>query len=153
MPSPAPHTSPSWLREYLAEHDDPCPSCGYCLRGLTTDICPECRQHLVLSVKLAEPRLAWFIAGLVAWGGMVGFNGLIGAYFVWEWVRNQRWGPSVSDGLPLLCSLAVGLAAGGYWVAYRKRLGRATATTRWLLAAVAWVIMIASAVWFFANVR
>ncbi len=30
------------LRSFLAERDAPCPECGYGLRGLTGDRCPEC---------------------------------------------------------------------------------------------------------------
>lgn len=151
-----PHNAPpihTALRDYLATHDDPCPSCGYCLRGLTTDVCPECRERLVLCVRPAETKLAWFIAGLVAWGGMVGFNGLIGAYFMWEWLSQRRWGPSFSDALPLGVSLAVGLVMGSLWIGRRKRIGRWPAPARWWLAVLAWVCMVASALWFFGWVR
>ena len=41
---------PPSLADYLAETDAPCPGCGYNLRGLTVEECPECA--LPLSVPL-----------------------------------------------------------------------------------------------------
>lgn len=61
------------LASYLAEHDVPCPGCGYNLRGLTSDRCPECHQRLQLTVGLVEPRLGLWIAGLVALACGLGF--------------------------------------------------------------------------------
>ena len=34
------------LTEYLASRDEACPGCGYNLRGLVGDRCPECNQQL-----------------------------------------------------------------------------------------------------------
>lgn len=53
------------LRAYLASRDCPCPGCGYNLRGLATSRCPECSQHLRLSVALFEPGLGRFLAVLL----------------------------------------------------------------------------------------
>lgn len=39
------------LRTFLAERDEPCPNCGYNLRGLGTSTCPECRHGLVLCLR------------------------------------------------------------------------------------------------------
>lgn len=60
------------LAEFLADQDAPCPSCGYNLRGLRTDQCPECRQSLKLGVQLLEPNfgtLLGFLSGLYAVAG------------------------------------------------------------------------------------
>ncbi len=54
------------LRDYLATRDVPCPACGYNLRGLTSGRCPECNLEVVLTVRLAEPRLGTLSRGLWA---------------------------------------------------------------------------------------
>lgn len=36
------------LRLYLAERDAPCPGCGYNLRSLVTERCPECGRGVTL---------------------------------------------------------------------------------------------------------
>jgi predicted amidophosphoribosyltransferase len=38
------------LRAYLADHDHPCPRCGYNLRGLASPVCPECGTGLSLRI-------------------------------------------------------------------------------------------------------
>ena len=38
------------LQSFLADRDEPCPACGYSLRGLTTPTCPECRAAVTLQV-------------------------------------------------------------------------------------------------------
>lgn len=58
MTTPDVHTagqSAGDLARFLAERDVHCPSCGYNLRGLAADRCPECGQTLVLS-ELGDPR-------------------------------------------------------------------------------------------------
>lgn len=37
------------LCEHLKAHDHPCPSCGYNLRGISSDVCPECGLRLLES--------------------------------------------------------------------------------------------------------
>lgn len=51
------------LLAFLAEHDAPCPACGYNLRQLSRPVCPECGLSLKLSVGSDEPfKRAWAIA-------------------------------------------------------------------------------------------
>jgi hypothetical protein len=84
------------LTSFLAEHDAPCPNCRYNLRGLTSDICPECRQRLVLSVATANPvTRAWLACILPLW--IVGGAFALGGTIVWivaggEIVRDLRRG-------------------------------------------------------------
>lgn len=53
------------LAAFLADRDLFCPGCGYNLRGLTSAHCPECRQHLVLTVSLAEPPIVQYVLAIV----------------------------------------------------------------------------------------
>lgn len=42
------------LCEFLADRDAPCPRCGYNLRGLTGEACPECGMVLSVERLMAE---------------------------------------------------------------------------------------------------
>jgi len=42
------------LRNFLAERDAPCPNCGYNLRGLQAETCPECKHVLRLQFARVE---------------------------------------------------------------------------------------------------
>ncbi len=53
------------LADILAAEDTPCPNCGYNLRGLTGDRCPECNQRLEIAVRLAEDRLCMLIFTII----------------------------------------------------------------------------------------
>ena len=44
------------LRHYLADQDIGCPKCGYNLRGLEDDSCPECGERAELVLRLADAR-------------------------------------------------------------------------------------------------
>src|SRR4051794_28546487 len=86
-------TEPDMLREFLAGRDAPCPGCGYNLRDLTGDRCPECGQELVLGVRLAEPKLAALLTGLIGLSAGAGLNGLLVVYFfVVTMVRTTGYG-------------------------------------------------------------
>ena len=58
-------SDPESLRVYLANRDEPCPGCGYNLRGLESRACPECREPLELNVRLAEPNIGRWLATLI----------------------------------------------------------------------------------------
>ncbi len=50
------------LVEFLQDRHAPCPLCGYNLRNLTDDVCPECRQKLRLTVGVHHVQFGWFLA-------------------------------------------------------------------------------------------
>lgn len=52
------------LVEFLQDRNAPCPLCGYNLRNLTDDLCPECQQKLRLTVGALHVRFGWFLATL-----------------------------------------------------------------------------------------
>jgi hypothetical protein len=81
------------LFQWLADRDTPCPGCGYNLRGLGVDRCPECNQGLVLQVGLAEPRLAGFLATVIALALGVGFSGLLLLYVAIVLARGKGGAP------------------------------------------------------------
>ena len=52
------------LRQFLADNNAACPGCGYNLRGVTSQICPECGTELRIDLAGRRPaplltRLTW----------------------------------------------------------------------------------------------
>jgi hypothetical protein len=62
------------LREFLADRDRSCPTCGYNLRNLTSMFCPECGAELRLQVGTPAPlasNMVWLMApplGMISLG-------------------------------------------------------------------------------------
>ncbi len=52
------------LAEYLQDRDTPCPLCGYNLRNLTENVCPECRHEFRLTVGVTKPMFLWFLLAM-----------------------------------------------------------------------------------------
>ncbi len=52
------------LSMFLRGRDVPCPLCGYNLRDLTQQQCPECRHEFLLTVGVTKPRFLWFLLAM-----------------------------------------------------------------------------------------
>ena len=52
------------LSMFLRGRDVPCPLCGYNLRDLTQQQCPECRHELRLTVGVTKPMFLWFLLAM-----------------------------------------------------------------------------------------
>ncbi len=143
--------APPELVQFLAERDTPCPGCGYNLRGLRSSRCPECEQPLVLSVQLAEPRLAAFLCGVIGLGAGLGFNGIIGAWWIYAMVMQP---PRMSFSVPwsLLFSLLIFALLLWLWVRRRPWIRRQNPGLQWFMGLWAWILTVISAIWFFATV-
>lgn len=124
------------------------------MRGLITDVCPECRDRIELRIGMAEPRLgAYLVAlcGLLAGGGTgVLFFAMIG--FAYLRFRN---GPSWSEfggvfivvflGVALCLTLACRLAGRGgrFWFRRHSRSTRAQlAVCGWLLPVILFLLAV-----------
>lgn len=141
------------LRDYLSDRDEPCPSCGYNLRGLTTDVCPECEEHVVLGVQLAEPKLKAFIAtvlGLAVGGGFSAM--LVGYVVVSEFVMGRGNLPPdfVQAVVPGLVVCGVPLVA---LLIKRRAFCRLSGKARVGFAVLAWVLALGNLLYFTAFVR
>lgn len=158
-PNSSPETKPAPTRDrvdlasFLAEHDAPCPVCGYNLRALLTDRCPECGRHLVLAVGTTEPKLGAFITGLIGLASGFGFCGLLLAYLVLFILSRVGGGPPP----PAMLSLLAGTVTCGVgiwvWLKLRPRLGRSSTASRWSWAVASCLVGLACPVWFILAVR
>ena len=130
------------LTRWLADRDVPCPLCGYNLRGLTGDRCPECGQPLRLSVALAEPYLKpWLTlaasllvpAGLgILWACLVPFLGLPGRR------RDQA-----TVLLPILYQIAT-IPLAGLVIWRRRSIQRWSRGSQWRVAGLAALLAVVS---------
>lgn len=107
----------SYLINYLAEQDIPCPGCGYNLRGLKAEHCPECGESIVLNVGLAEPKLGAYIAGIIGLTLGLGFHGFMLLWLLYLAVSENF---SMWEDTPLMFIGLVGTGIGlMFWL--RKR--------------------------------
>lgn len=142
------------LRAFLADRDVACPLCGYNLRGLTSDGCPECGQRLTLSVALAEPRQRAFIAGVVGISLSLGFCAMLLAWVVLMLVRRgARSGPNLIEILPVVLGTVVASILLWGWIKFRPRLMRMDGDARWACAGLATIVSMGCPIWFMATVR
>lgn len=141
------------LVAYLREREEACPGCGYNLRALTGTRCPECNQELVLRVGLAEPRLAWFVAGLVGIGMGLGFSLLLLLYAIQRSVFGRGGRMQTEFLAPVALGTLVGAIVLMVWIRSRRRLSGASSASRWGCAIVAVVIGLVCPVWFMFAVR
>lgn len=73
---------PEMLRAFLADHDAPCPVCGYNLRGVILPVCPECESPIELGVGSAQSRLGAWLLALLAFAMPLSFDILVGLMMI-----------------------------------------------------------------------
>jgi hypothetical protein len=141
------------LRNYLATRDAPCPSCGYNLRALTTDTCPECNQEIALRVSLVDPRVGVFLVGVVGWALGAGFSVLL---LMYGGIAIFRYG-NLSPGDPFFQILLAGaFLQGGVLLClliYNRSIRRWRTLPRALLAISGFAASLANVLIFAANIR
>lgn len=79
------------LLAWLAVHDEACPVCGYQLRALVRDLCPECGQKLTLGVRAPEHRLAAWVVAMLSFALGLGFDGVVVVLMVWRIIVTGSW--------------------------------------------------------------
>lgn len=141
----------SHLTDYLSDQDTPCPGCGYNLRGLEGDRCPECGERLELRIGLADSKLSQFIGGLIGLAAGLGFHGL---FLIWVAYVAAVQTFTMWDALPpLVIGLVGSVAAIFTWVGLRGRMRRLTLSRRRVLVFVCWGWSLGTVLWFFASMR
>lgn len=143
-----------FLAQYLADRDEPCPSCRYSLRGLQGAVCPECGQALTIRVGLVEPRLAAWIFGLVGISGGFMFSFLMSIFFG---LMLMEYGGDYFGGNAELVALFGGLLISStelaFWLPCRRRIGRWRAPVRWAIALLSAGMALLGPVMFLILVR
>jgi hypothetical protein len=125
------------LHQFLRGRDVACPSCGYNLRDLPGDRCPECGQVIALRLQMAEPKLAAMLTGLIGISAGAGLNGLLLIYFMMMVFVVRRRAPGMGYFLAFnLVGFAVEGTALAAWLLLWRRIRRLPPVARWVLAAV-----------------
>ncbi|MCA9282444.1 MAG: hypothetical protein H6812_00560 [Phycisphaeraceae bacterium] len=149
-----PKTDRDFLTDYLAQRDEPCPSCRYSLKGLQGNVCPECGQALMLRVGLVEPRLAAWVFGLIGISAGFGFSLLLSIYFL---LLIAAYGWDYFGGITELIALFGGLTVSGaelaVWLPMRRRLCRWGTPARWFTASGAATLALIGPIAFLGLVR
>ncbi len=122
------------LTEFLADRDEPCPTCGYDLRGLTRAICPECGRPLHLRLVASTPRLSMLLVLLASLIGTIGVAFVCGLIALTE--RYHRgWGFSV-----ILATGAVDVIACNLLYTRRAWFLRQRPSTQVTATVLSWVL-------------
>lgn len=130
-----------FLQAFLAERDAPCPNCGYNLRSLTSDRCPECAESLRLQVGLHEPRLMAYLGGLIGLAAGAGFGGMLLLYAFYEIMSRPSSGAFIRSFLLITgTGFVVHGAALFYWIKMRRYLRACTPIRRRLMVILCWVL-------------
>lgn len=141
-------TSPSDVESlivWLRERDVECPLCKYNLRNLKEPRCPECGQKLRLGVHLVEPFLkAWILccvpSCLVAGIGLLLLTALVAKG---DAPMEDFWGVT-------FCVISLGMVPAALFILLlRRRFLKLNHFAQWLMANIAWIILITDLVMFF----
>lgn len=147
---------PDMLRAYLASRDEPCPGCGYNLRDLTGERCPECNQPLTLRVGLAEPHLGAYLAALSGPLAAAGTAAVILSIIAYA---TLRFGPPPRQEMVAIVGIpALGLVChSGLLALLLRTRGRAWfrsagTNVRIAIIVVGWALPLLFIAWFFCIV-
>lgn len=128
------------LIQFLLGADVPCPRCGYNLRDLQGNRCPECGDELRLQVGLVEPRYGPYLAALsgaclgLGAGVLLGLVALVEAPLSW-------WSETCARLLLVLIGLTAVLVPA--LLLRRRNFRRRTPASQWTAAGVILALVVA----------
>lgn len=142
------------LADFLVDRDVGCPTCGFNLRGLAGNRCPECSTRIQLVIARPDDlwRLRyWLVAACI---GHCAVTGMSVATYVVALARGASLGMLFSSWrtiatFTILLAVSLGLLAGLVRYAARRRSQRAPAH---LLAVLLGALALASAWGVIANI-
>ena len=132
---------------WLSDTDEPCPVCGYLLRGIAEPLCPECNAGLELAVGSPDLRLAPWTTAVVFVSMALGFDAAVGTMLTVPLVGmivSGYW-PVPIDFLAMYAAFwiaAAGLGA-ALLLLFRKRrsLQRHSARAQWIVAGTTGLVL------------
>lgn len=127
------------LQNFLHGRSHPCPVCGYDLRDLTSDRCPECGRVLRLTVTEARSMHAPFIAGVIALAAPLGASatGVVAVGYS-RIIAASGWDVLLRPLVVNALVLALAGPALALWLRYARVLKRQPLARQWACAAGAW---------------
>ncbi|MGV6813678.1 MAG: hypothetical protein ACWA5W_01570 [Phycisphaerales bacterium] len=152
------HASHEMMVAYLESHDAPCPVCGYNLRGVVLEVCPECQAPITLAIGSEQARLGPWLFAMLSFAMALGFDAVVGMLLVVPIVMSggeQDAELFLSGSLVTLGLVSVGML----WVLMvRKRAWLAMARRRqmraaWLIFGAVFVVHLMVGVGFVLLVR
>jgi hypothetical protein len=147
------------LLDHLAEHDEPCPICGYSLRGARDPRCPECSAPLELGVRSPNRILGPWVFAIVALALGLGFDGVMTLLMSIPLMLEPGGAPVALKVLVAFFALAsAGQLTAIVWLARRRsslqRLSPARQwASAWVIFGAAFIIHAAAGLLFFDAMR
>jgi hypothetical protein len=125
------------LRDFLTNRNVPCPVCGYNLRELKSDRCPECGAALVIQVGSPQARIGLFLITVAPMFMLAAFGMFVGI----------AWLPTLLSQPPgaLIMFIAAIADLFGVFKLYRHRdvFFRLTRGKQSVIAICSWVVHVA----------
>jgi len=150
----APSTVDPLLVALLDRDAASCPVCAYSLKGLRSDRCPECGERLGVGIRAENPRLGWWVCGLLGLASGMGFFVVVHGFIVWVLVQ-EGWDDDVVEAWPLFLGLVVHALGLALWIRLGRRIRRARTGVRACLAIVMWAvsaILTTGMIWLFVGI-
>lgn len=142
-------TSPDLsVADFLRGRSAPCPKCGYDLRDLTTDTCPECGARLLLRLGHEDHVPRNWLIGLVILAMNLGFPVVFAGFVFFSYIRHGEIFLNDKElwGIIGLLILFLGLTL--TWIRRRRWLEPLDRWPGWMMVAVG-LILTGTHAWFF----
>lgn len=133
------------LIAYLSDRDVPCPACRYNLRGLAGDKCPECGEHLELTIARARPGIKAMVIGLIGLTIGLGMHGFLVAGLSLHAISSPAPLRLTLPVLVIFMCFAALLVATTLWLAQWNRIVTIPPYSRLTLAWTCWAVMLSAA--------